>query len=99
MVMGHSLGEWAAAVGAGMVTFAEALVAVMRVRGRWPLGCRSATRQMASVMGPPTRSCAFCPRSAATSRRTNNQQPQQTSESRGQRCRLDRAVDYSTSWA
>ncbi len=52
IVMGHSLGEWAAAVGAGMVTFPEALVAVSaraRAMASVSIGDKG---KMASVMGP-----------------------------------------------
>ena len=52
MVMGHSLGEWAAAVGARMLNFSEALVAVSaraRAMASVSIGDKG---KMASVLGP-----------------------------------------------
>jgi acyl transferase domain-containing protein len=52
MVMGHSLGEWAAAVGARMINFSEALVAVSaraRAMASVSIGDKG---KMASVLGP-----------------------------------------------
>src|SRR5450759_850810 len=52
LVMGHSLGEWAAAVGAGMINFADALVAVSaraRAMASVSIGDKG---KMASVLGP-----------------------------------------------
>ena len=52
VVMGHSLGEWAAAVGARMINFSEALVAVSaraRAMASVSIGDKG---KMASVLGP-----------------------------------------------
>jgi acyl transferase domain-containing protein/NAD(P)-dependent dehydrogenase (short-subunit alcohol dehydrogenase family)/acyl carrier protein len=52
LVMGHSLGEWAAAVGARMINFSEALVAVSaraRAMASVSIGDKG---KMASVLGP-----------------------------------------------
>jgi acyl transferase domain-containing protein/acyl carrier protein/NAD(P)-dependent dehydrogenase (short-subunit alcohol dehydrogenase family) len=52
IVMGHSLGEWAAAVGARMIDFSEALVAVSaraRAMASVSIGDKG---KMASVLGP-----------------------------------------------
>jgi len=52
MVMGHSLGEWAAAVGARMINFSEALVAVSaRARAMESVSIGDKGK-MASVLGP-----------------------------------------------
>ena len=52
MVMGHSLGEWAAAVGARMLNFSEALVAVSaRARAMESVSIGDKGK-MASVLGP-----------------------------------------------
>jgi acyl transferase domain-containing protein len=94
IVMGHSLGEWAAAVGAGMVTFPEALVAVSaRARAMASVSIGDKGKMASVAWGRPMRLGAGCPRLAATSRLANINSRKQTVIA-GASDAVDRAVDY-----
>ena len=93
MVMGHSLGEWAAAVGAGMVTFAEALVAVSaraRAMASVSIGDKG---KMASVMGPTDEIVRLLPEIGGYLTPANINSRKQTVIA-GASDAVDRAVDY-----
>ena len=65
-VAGHSVGAFAAAVTAGVITFAEALVAV-ELRGRlMEQACAQGDWGMSAVIGLPTRAAADIARQVAT---------------------------------
>jgi acyl transferase domain-containing protein/NAD(P)-dependent dehydrogenase (short-subunit alcohol dehydrogenase family)/acyl carrier protein len=93
IVMGHSLGEWAAAVGAGMVTFAEALVAVSaraRAMASVSIGDKG---KMASVMGPTDEIVRRLPEIGGYLTPANINSRKQTVIA-GASDAVDRAVDY-----
>jgi acyl transferase domain-containing protein/acyl carrier protein len=93
IVMGHSLGEWAAAVGAGMVTFPEALVAVSaraRAMASVSIGDKG---KMASVMGPTDEIVRRLPEIGGYLTPANINSRKQTVIA-GASEAVDRAVDY-----
>jgi acyl transferase domain-containing protein/NAD(P)-dependent dehydrogenase (short-subunit alcohol dehydrogenase family)/acyl carrier protein len=93
IVMGHSLGEWAAAVGAGMVTFPEALVAVSaraRAMASVSIGDKG---KMASVMGPTDEIVRRLPEIGGYLTPANINSRKQTVIA-GASDAVDRAVDY-----
>ncbi len=93
IVTGHSLGEWAAAVAAGMVTFAEALVAVSaraRAMASVSIGDKG---KMASVMGPTDEIVRRLPEIGGYLTPANINSRKQTVIA-GASDAVDRAVDY-----
>jgi acyl transferase domain-containing protein/NAD(P)-dependent dehydrogenase (short-subunit alcohol dehydrogenase family)/acyl carrier protein len=93
IVMGHSLGEWAAAVGAGMVTFPEALVAVSaraRAMAHVSIGDKG---KMASVAGPADEIGRRLPEIGGYLTLANINSRKQTVIA-GASDAVDRAVDY-----
>ena len=93
IVMGHSLGEWAAAVGAGMVTFPEALVAVSaraRAMASVSIGDKG---KMASVAGPTDEIVRRLPEIGGYLPPANINSRKQTVIA-GASEAVDRAVDY-----
>ncbi len=93
IVMGHSLGEWAAAVGAGMVTFPEALVAVSaraRAMASVSIGDKG---KMASVAGPADEIGRRLPEIGGYLTLANINSRKQTVIA-GASDAVDRAVDY-----
>jgi acyl transferase domain-containing protein/NAD(P)-dependent dehydrogenase (short-subunit alcohol dehydrogenase family)/acyl carrier protein len=93
IVMGHSLGEWAAAVGAGMVTFPEALVAVSaraRAMASVSIGDKG---KMASVAGPTDEIVSRLPEIGGYLTPANINSRKQTVIA-GASDAVDRAVDY-----
>jgi acyl transferase domain-containing protein/acyl carrier protein/NAD(P)-dependent dehydrogenase (short-subunit alcohol dehydrogenase family) len=93
LVMGHSLGEWSAAVGAGMITFAEALVAVSaraRAMASVSIGDKG---KMASVLGPADEIVRRLPEIGGYLTPANMNSRKQTVIA-GASDAVDRAVDY-----
>ena len=93
VVMGHSLGEWGAAVGAGMVTFPEALVAVSaraRAMASVSIGDKG---KMASVAGPADEIVRRLPEIGGYLTPANINSRKQTVIA-GASDAVDRAVDY-----
>jgi acyl transferase domain-containing protein/NAD(P)-dependent dehydrogenase (short-subunit alcohol dehydrogenase family) len=93
IVMGHSLGEWAAATGAGMVTFPEALVAVSaraRAMASVSIGDKG---KMASVAGPADEIGSRLPEIGGYLTLANINSRKQTVIA-GASDAVDRAVDY-----
>ncbi len=93
MVMGHSLGEWAAAVGARMLNFSEALVAVSaraRAMASVSIGDKG---KMASVLGPTDEIVRRLPEIGGYLTPANMNSKKQTVIA-GASDAVDRAVDY-----
>jgi acyl transferase domain-containing protein/NAD(P)-dependent dehydrogenase (short-subunit alcohol dehydrogenase family)/acyl carrier protein len=93
MVMGHSLGEWAAAVGARMLDFSEALVAVSaraRAMASVSIGDKG---KMASVLGPADEIIRRLPEIGGYLTPANMNSKKQTVIA-GASDAVDRAVDY-----
>jgi hypothetical protein len=93
MVMGHSLGEWAAAVGARMINFSEALVAVSaraRAMASVSIGDKG---KMASVLGPTDEIVRRLPEIGGYLTPANMNSKKQTVIA-GASDAVDRAVDY-----
>jgi acyl transferase domain-containing protein/acyl carrier protein len=93
MVMGHSLGEWAAAVGARMINFSEALVAVSaraRAMASVSIGDKG---KMASVLGPTDEIVRRLPEIGGYLTPANMNSKKQTVIA-GASDAVDRAVDF-----
>ncbi|HEX7501233.1 MAG TPA: acyltransferase domain-containing protein, partial [Polyangia bacterium] len=93
MVMGHSLGEWAAAVGARMLNFSEALVAVSaraRAMASVSIGDKG---KMASVLGPTDEIVRRLPEIGGYLTPANMNSKKQTVIA-GASDAVDRAVEY-----
>jgi len=93
MVMGHSLGEWAAAVCARMINFSEALVAVSaraRAMASVSIGDKG---KMASVLGPTDEIVRRLPEIGGYLTPANMNSKKQTVIA-GASDAVDRAVDY-----
>ena len=93
LVMGHSLGEWAAAVGARMINFSEALVAVSaraRAMASVSIGDKG---KMASVLGPTDEIVRRLPEIGGYLTPANMNSKKQTVIA-GASDAVDRAVDY-----
>jgi acyl transferase domain-containing protein/NAD(P)-dependent dehydrogenase (short-subunit alcohol dehydrogenase family)/acyl carrier protein len=93
IVMGHSLGEWAAAVGARMINFSEALVAVSaRARAMTSVSIGDKGK-MASVLGPTDEIVRRLPEIGGYLTPANMNSKKQTVIA-GASDAVDRAVDY-----
>jgi len=93
MVMGHSLGEWAAAVSAGMINFSEALIAVSaraRAMASVSIGDKG---KMASVLGPTEEIVRRLPEIGGYLTPANMNSKKQTVIA-GASDAVDRAVDF-----